>query len=80
MIGEEPKTPLRDIPLEKFFEAFSEGNEQSEDQVVALRKAFMDILENVRLSRAGEIEIEIYLLGKDEAGNVSGLQTLSDET
>jgi len=45
-----------------------------------LRKAFMDNLENVRLYRAGEIEIEIYLLGKDEAGNVSGLQTLSDET
>jgi len=45
-----------------------------------LRKAFMDNLENVRLYRAGEIEIEIYLVGNGDSGNVFGLQTLSVET
>jgi Nuclease A inhibitor-like protein len=80
MIGEEPNTPLRESPPEKFFEELLGGNDESEDQVKALRKAFVDDLENVRLYRVGEIEIEIYLLGKDDSGKVCGLQTLSVET
>ena len=80
LIEEEPKTPVQEIPPEKFFDNLSEGNEEREDQVRALRKAFMDNLENVRLYRVGEIEIEIYLLGRDGSGKVCGLQTLSVET
>jgi hypothetical protein len=80
LLGEEPKTPVQEIPSEKFFEALSAGNEENEDQVKSLRKAFMDNLENVRLYRVSEIEIEIYLLGKDGSGRVCGLQTLSVET
>ena len=53
MIDEEPKTPLGEIPPEKFFEALSEGNEEREGQLKALRQAFMDNLENVRLYRIG---------------------------
>jgi hypothetical protein len=48
--------------------------------VEALRKAIMTELENVRLYRVDEIEIEIYLLGQDGSGKVCGLQTLSVET
>jgi hypothetical protein len=80
MIGEEPNTPLREGSPEKFFEELSGGNEEREDQVTALRKAFLDNLENLRLYRAGEIEIEVYMLGKDGSGKVCGLQTLSVET
>jgi hypothetical protein len=80
LLGEEPKTPVQEIPPEKFFEALSAGNEENEDQVKSLRKAFMDNLKDVRLYRVSEIEIEIYLLGKDGSGRVCGLQTLSVET
>jgi len=80
LIGEEPKTPVQEIPPEKFFEMLSEGNEEREDQVKSLRKAFMEHLEDIRLYRVGEIEIDIYLLGKDGSGKVCGLQTLSVET
>ena len=45
-----------------------------------LRKAMMTLMEDVRCYRAGEVEIEIYLLGKDGSGKVWGLQTLSVET
>src|SRR5215468_3309553 len=68
MIGEEPKTPLRESPPENFFEELLAGNEENEDLV------------NVKLYRVGEIEIDIYLLGKGELGKVCGLQTLSVET
>jgi hypothetical protein len=80
MIGEEPNIPMQDSPPEKFFEELLGGNEEREDQVEALRKTIMTELENVRLYRVGEIEIEIYLLGKDGSGKVCGLQTLSVET
>jgi Nuclease A inhibitor-like protein len=80
MNGEEPNVPLQESAPEKFFEALLVGNEEREDQVKALRKTIMNELENVRLYRVGEIEIEIYLLGKDGSGKVCGLQTLSVET
>jgi hypothetical protein len=60
MIGEEPKTPIRESPTEKFFEALLEGNEENEGQVDILRMAVMAKLENVRCYRVGEIEVEIY--------------------
>ena len=60
MIGEEPKTPIRESPAEKFFEELFGGNEERENQVKTLRKAVMTKLENVRCYRVGEIEVEIY--------------------
>ena len=80
LLGEDPKAPVQEIPPEKFFEALSGGNEENEDQVKSLRKAFMGNLEDVRVYRVGEIEIEIYLLGKNGPGKVCGLQTFSVET
>src|SRR5215510_8893407 len=79
LIGEEPETPVQEIPPEKLFKALSEGNEENEGQVEALRMAFTK-LDNVRCYRVSEIEVEIYLLGKDGPGKVCGLQTLSVET
>jgi hypothetical protein len=37
-------------------------------------------LKDIRGYRVGEIEIDIYVLGKDSSGDVVGLQTLSVET
>jgi hypothetical protein len=80
LIGEEPETPVQEIPPEQFFDALSEGSKENEGQVGTLRKAVMTKLENVRCYRVGEIEVEIYLLGKDGSGKVCGMQTLSVET
>jgi len=59
--------------------ALWEGNED-EGQVETLRKAVMANLDNVSCYRVGEIEIEIYLLGKEGSGYVCGLQILNVET
>jgi len=77
LIGEDPETPVQEIPHEKFFKALSEGNEENEGQVKNLRMAVMTKLENVRCYRIGEFEVEIYLLGKGGPGKVCGLHTLS---
>jgi len=80
LLREEPKTPVQEIPPEKFFDALSEGSNENEGQVGTLRQAVMTKLENVRCYRVGEIEVEIYLPGKDGSGKVCGMQTLSVET
>jgi hypothetical protein len=52
VIDEEPKTPLGEIPHEKFFEALSEGNkERGSGEGYTTGVLFMDNLENVRLYR-----------------------------
>jgi Nuclease A inhibitor-like protein len=36
--------------------------------------------QNLEGFRVGEIQIKIFVLGKDDSGKVAGLQTLSVET
>jgi hypothetical protein len=56
------------------------GNEDRETQVAALQKAMTGELRNLEGFRVGEIQIKIFVLGKDDSGKVAGLQTLSVET
>ncbi|HWQ36031.1 MAG TPA: nuclease A inhibitor family protein [Blastocatellia bacterium] len=79
LIGETQDTPVREIAAEKFFAALAQGNEDLQAQVKKLQQAFAR-LKDLKCYRVGEIEIEIYLLGRDAAGKICGLQTLSVET
>ena len=78
LIGEDPGEPIQAIPPEQFFEELRQGNDP--DQVQALQTAFSEELEELRCYRVGEVEIQIYLLGRDRPGRVVGLNTLSVET
>ena len=78
LIGEDPTTPVEELAPAKFFENLLPGNEEHEDQVIALRKA-MEELKNLEGFRVGEIQIKIYVLGADD-GRLVGLHTLSVET
>ena len=80
LIGEDPEAPVEELPPEKFFRDLRPGNEDHEDQVAALRRAMTEELKNLEGFRVGEIQIKIFVLGKDDSGNVCGLQTLSVET
>jgi len=80
LIGEDPAAPVEELPPEKFFRDLGPGNEEREDQVAALRRAMTEELENLCGFRVGEIQIKIFVLGKDDSGKVVGLQTLSVET
>jgi Nuclease A inhibitor-like protein len=77
LIGEDSATPVQEITSEKFFRDLHLGNEGH--QVNALRRA-MEELKNLEGFRVDEIQIKIFVLGKDDSGNVCGLQTLSVET
>jgi Nuclease A inhibitor-like protein len=80
LIGEDPAAPVEDIAPEKFFRDLRPGNEDHENQVSALRRAMTEELKNLGGFRVGEIQIKIFVLGKDDSGKVVGLQTLSVET
>ena len=80
LIGEDPETHVEKLAPEKFFGDLRPGNENREDQVAALQKAMTGELRNLEGFRVGEIQIKIYVLGKDDSGRVVGLQTLSVET
>ena len=80
LIGEDPATHVEKLAPEKFFKDLRPGNEDREDQVAALQKAMTGELRNLEGFRVGEIQIKIFILGKDDSGRVVGLQTLSVET
>jgi Nuclease A inhibitor-like protein len=80
LIGEEPATHVEKLAPEKFFRDLRPGNEDRADQVAALQKAMTGELQNLEGFRVGEIEIQIFVLGKDDSGTVAGLRTLSVET
>jgi hypothetical protein len=80
LIGEDPATHVEKLAPEKFFRDLRPGNEDREDQVAALQKAMTEELRNLEGFRVGEIQIKIFVLGKDDSGSVVGLQTLSVET
>jgi hypothetical protein len=80
LIGEAPEAPVEKLAPEKFFRDLRPGNEDREDQVAALQKAMTGELLNLAGFRVGEIQIQIFVLGKDDSGNVCGIQTLSVET
>jgi hypothetical protein len=80
LIGEDPQAYVEKLAPEKFFRDLRPGNEDREDQVAALQKAMTGELRYLEGFRVGEIQIQIYVLGKDDSGRVVGLQTLSVET
>jgi hypothetical protein len=80
LIGEDSATPVEQIEPEMFFKDLRQGNEEREDHIQALRNAFTTTLKDLRGYRVGEIEIDIYVLGRDNSGKILGLQSLSVET
>jgi Nuclease A inhibitor-like protein len=70
---------LGDALSTKILQGSTARHEVREDQVAALR-AMMEELKNLEGFRVGEIQIKIFVLGKNDSGRVAGLQTLSVET
>src|SRR5262245_39697003 len=80
LIKEDPATHVEKLAPEKFFKDLEPGNEDREDQVAALQNVITGELRNLEGFRVSEIQIKIFVLGKDDSGRVVGLQTLSVET
>lgn len=72
------RRPVRETTLGEFF-AELEASEDGE-QYTALRKTLEGCLRDVRVFRIGEINVDIYVVGKTATGGWAGLHTTSVET
>ena len=78
------KIEIRDI--DRFFHRVTQEDNWDEDELEeckryqALVKLLKTQLQDIKVYRVGEWEIQVYILGKTESGNVAGLSTMVVET
>lgn len=78
---------IESIPLADLFEPILMIEDWYEDAEIALVDRYTNLLDlintnlsEVQVFRVGEVEIDIYIIGKTPAGDIIGLKTLSVET
>lgn len=79
--------PIKATPADKFFDRLvsdKDWHSESERKTVRrfrrLKKIIFDNLCDLRVIRAGRVQIDIYVLGYDRSGNIAGISTRSVET
>jgi hypothetical protein len=73
------RTPkVKEIPFDEFFTELEETPEA--ERFGELRRAIESHLEGVRVFRVGEVEIDVFVVGRTKSGHWAGLHTLSVET
>jgi spermidine/putrescine-binding protein len=85
--GHSPDTPIELIDIDSFFAiATAEQNwHSSEDKETVkkyrnLVKIIKDNLTDLKVARIGEIEIDVYIIGKTSSNDFAGLSTKVIET
>ena len=71
-------SPLSETTLDDFFAELMTGDDG--DQLQQLRATLESRLSGTRVLRIGEVEVEIYVIGKNVAGDWAGVCTVSIET
>lgn len=81
------KKPITSEPAENFFRRLTADREWyglkergRAKNFAALREMIYNNVDDVRMIRAGRINIDIFVLGFDAAGNVAGFRTRAVET
>ncbi|NJR17767.1 MAG: nuclease [Calothrix sp. CSU_2_0] len=82
-----PDTPIEIVEIDSFFEiATTEQDWHGEEEKEAVKKyqslvkVIKENLSDIKVVRVGEIEIDIYILGKTASKDVAGLSTKVIET
>lgn len=80
-------TPVEETTIDSFFEGLieaaddaSEREQESARRFATLAQLLRDNLENIRVFRAGEVDIEVFVLGKHASGTWMGVRTNVVET
>ncbi len=73
--------------LDKFFQRVIEEKDWYQAEEIAECKRYQELLQllqthltDLKVYRVGEVEIDVYILGKTESGAIAGLATISVET
>jgi hypothetical protein len=70
--------PVKEVPFKEFFEELAESEDAGRfrEMEAVLRRGLTDL----RVFRVGKVNVDIYLVGRDRAGQWLGLHTASVET
>ncbi len=72
LTGHEADTPVEQTTLDKFFRPVPAGKKK---QFQDLAKTLKDNLSDIRVYKLGEVEMDVYIVGKSKAGRWAGLKT-----
>lgn len=85
--GKEIDAPVEERDLAKFFvrlteirDWFGDEEKQTAARFAELKKLLEENLKDPKVFKVGRIEIEVYVVGLDEEGNLTGIQTKAVET
>lgn len=86
-IGKSEETAIQTMDLELFFEPltrsedwFTDEEAQWAEDALKLKTVLKKKLQDLQVFRVGETEIEVFVIGKTEAGEWIGIKTLLIET
>jgi hypothetical protein len=80
LAGVGPKEAIQQMALGDFFKNLTSDENDDADQYKALLKVVNEQLSGVKVYRFGDVELNIYLVGKTKEGEWAGLKTKSVET
>ncbi|MDI1480252.1 nuclease A inhibitor family protein [Polyangium sp. y55x31] len=78
--GLPPETPVEQTTVASFFEGLVEGDDDSAGQFRALVDLLQRELSDLRVYRAGKVDIEAFVLGRHPSGVWLGVTTKLVET
>lgn len=87
LTGHKPRTPIKQMTLEAFFEDLTQEQDWHGAEEKADVRKYRRLLELVRkyladpkVYRLGTVQVEIYILGRTRAGAWAGVKTKAVET
>ena len=85
--GEQLDQKIEERDFNQFFDRLTKiqdwyGEEETAvaEKFIALRKLLLDNLKDLKVFKIGQIELDIYFVGLDERGNLTGVKTKAVET
>ncbi len=72
------KAPLQEVAVDQFFSELQSSDDA--DRFNALKTTLQTQLANLKIFRAGSINVDIYLIGQSPSSELVGLKTSSVET
>ncbi|TAE51613.1 MAG: hypothetical protein EAZ44_03655 [Cytophagia bacterium] len=86
-LQKEKDTTFESISLERFFKPFLKIRKDDDEDTIATAQQFktleeklIEILKEIEVLRIGTVEIDVYIVGKNEQNQYVGLQTFVVET
>lgn len=86
-IGADPEQKMEEISLNNFFkhpttirEGFTKERIQIAKRFLRLKKYIVKTTRNPKVFKVGDVNLEIYIFGKDEKGRLIGVKTYALET